>query len=95
MADVSSVIGGILLRPRMPADQTCDFCSAPATQRLQGETDSWGAEWCDFCDHHAERVLAGATFAYCVECNELFEPDAAGGVDRHLCAGHRFDEATP
>lgn len=96
MADVSSVFSGILLRPAMPADQTCDFCPAPATVRMQGETDSWGAEWCDFCDHHAERVRAGASFTYCVECDVLFEladeDDASIRCPAHASASTRNGE---
>lgn len=34
----------------VPAGQTCDDCGKPATRCLQGETDSFGAEWADLCD---------------------------------------------
>ena len=35
----------------VPAGQMCDDCGEhPATRRMQGETDSFGAEWADFCD---------------------------------------------
>lgn len=73
--------------PAMPAGQTCDYCEQPATVRMQGETDSFGAEWLDFCDHHAARVRAGATFGYCVECDALFElPDP--DVELPRCPEH-------
>lgn len=37
-----------------PQGQPCDHpgCTAPATVRIQGETDSMGAEYLDFCDAH-------------------------------------------
>jgi len=35
----------------VPAGQRCDDCAdKPATHRLQGETNSFGAEWADLCD---------------------------------------------
>jgi hypothetical protein len=40
---------------KVPDGQTCDDCGKPATRRLQGETDSFGAEWADLCDKCYER----------------------------------------
>jgi hypothetical protein len=95
MADVSQVFSGLLMRPAMPEGQTCDYCDALATVRLQGETDSWGAEWLDLCAHHAERVAANATFAYCVDCEVLFEledPDEQMPRCADHCAAGSTDE---
>jgi len=32
------------------AEGSCDDCGQPATRRVQGETDSFGAEYADLCD---------------------------------------------
>ncbi|MDO8425297.1 MAG: hypothetical protein Q7T01_02170 [bacterium] len=40
---------------RVPDGQACDDCYKPATHRVQGETDSFGAEWADLCDECGTR----------------------------------------
>lgn len=35
---------------KVPQGQKCDDCENIATIRVQGETDSFGAEWYDFCE---------------------------------------------
>ena len=34
----------------------CDSCGAPATCRMQGETDSFGCEWLHLCAGCADRI---------------------------------------
>ncbi|PIR93627.1 hypothetical protein COT97_05680 [Candidatus Falkowbacteria bacterium CG10_big_fil_rev_8_21_14_0_10_39_11] len=58
----------------VPDSQMCDDCGEKlATRRLQGETDSFGAEWADLCDEcfASERVRrrenSGGQCDYCKE----------------------------
>ena len=59
----------------VPNKQTCDDCGAPATHRLQGETDSMGAEWADLCDScydkERERIRNEDRSGECEWCAEF------------------------
>jgi hypothetical protein len=53
-----STLPGSILGP--PEGTACEICGEPATQRVQGETDSFGAEWNDLCDSCAREDLANS-----------------------------------
>ena len=59
----------------VPEGQTCDDCGAPATHRIQGETDSFGAEWADLCDScydkERERIRNEDRSGHCEWCKEF------------------------
>jgi hypothetical protein len=97
MADVTNVVLGMHLGRPMPAGQTCDLCDDPATVRIMGERDSWGAEWNDWCDPHYRALMEfGVTFAYCAgddfDCGRWVP--LADDDERAFCHVHRA-EATP
>ena len=51
MADVTGPISSLPgSEHAVPEGMTCDNCEAPATHRIQGETDSFGSEMMDLCD---------------------------------------------
>lgn len=89
MADVTNIVLGMHLRPAMPEGQTCDLCDDPATIRVQGETDSFGAEWCDWCEPHYRALMEfGICFTYCTVCDRCF-PLADEDDDSITCHHHR------
>lgn len=93
MADVTNIVFGMHLRPRMPEGQTCDLCDDPAVVRTMGEHDSWGAEWNDWCEpHHRALIEFGISFTYCVECDRCF-PLADEDDQNITCQIHRRETA--
>lgn len=44
---------------KLSASEThkCEDCDKPATYKMQGETDSFGAEYFYYCDEHLEKAL--------------------------------------
>lgn len=73
MADVTNIVLGMHLRPPMPEGQTCDLCEDPASVRIMGEYDSWGAEWNDWCEPHYRALMEfGISFTYCTSCDRCF-----------------------
>lgn len=46
----------------------CEKCGAPATCRLQGETDSFGAEWWTLCDECADKSSETSPSGECETC---------------------------
>ena len=42
---------------KSPADTECDSCTTLALSRIQGETDSFGAEYSDACQNHYDKYL--------------------------------------
>lgn len=57
MAHVSGPTSSMpLSRHTLPVGTTCDFCDTAAVTRLQGETDSFGAEYSDVCQDHLDAI---------------------------------------
>ena len=58
---------------KLPAGIACDDCGAPATHRIQGETDSFGAEYIDLCEtcYRKEQQLGATTESACDWCGKL------------------------
>lgn len=69
---VSTLPGAISPAPK---NTTCDDCDRPAFKRVQGETDSFGAEYFDLCKEHYKQYTEGdAPVGICDWCkadNEL------------------------
>ena len=59
MADVSGPLSTLPgSRHRLPNGSTCDDCGKPAVIRMQGETDSFGAEFMDLCQACHDKTMA-------------------------------------
>lgn len=57
----------------VPEGTPCDDCGKPATVRVQGETDSFGAEMEDLCAECAKRFRPGQSYLRegdCEWCNK-------------------------
>lgn len=70
---VSTLPGAISPAPK---NTTCDNCDKPAFKRVQGETDSFGAEYLDLCKEHYEHITADNTVGECDWCgvDEKLQP---------------------
>ncbi|MFH1631873.1 MAG: hypothetical protein ABIA47_02515 [bacterium] len=75
MADVSD--GPVTTLPGssapLPVSQMCDGyncrCDKPATRRIQGETDSFGAEFMDLCDDCYRKYRADTPWYHDATCD--------------------------
>lgn len=95
MADVTNVVLGMHLGRPMPVGQTCDLCDDPATVRIMGEHDSWGAEWNDWCEPHYRALMEfGIAFTWCADddCGRCF-PLADDDDASIFCQFHRSKAA--
>lgn len=58
MADVTGPVTTLPgSRRKVPPGTICDSCDEPAITRIQGETDSFGAEFADVCQVHLDELL--------------------------------------
>jgi hypothetical protein len=74
---------------------TCDDCDAPATVRVQGETDSFGSEQHDLCAACARKMRSedNDTSGWCDWCKAEAEKriwtrdydEGSGGPVYHVC----------
>jgi hypothetical protein len=57
-------------RERIIGNEECEECGAPATCRLQGETDSMGAEWYTLCTKCADASSGWSPDGKCDTCKK-------------------------
>ena len=79
MADVTGPVRSMPgSRHVCPENSTCDDCGAPATVRMQGETDSFGSEMADLCQACYDKIQESCvdlenTPSYCEWCHTVAE----------------------
>lgn len=70
---ISTLPGSIHKLPQSSIPVVCDRCEKLATVRVQGETDSFGAEMHDLCEQHVKEMRGEATIGYCDFCHKQHE----------------------